>query len=291
MSDPVKIVEVGPRDGLQNEPLILPLSFKKELIERLNETGVSVIEVGAFVSPKWVPQMANSAELFQDIEKKNNISYPMLVPNARGMNDAIKAGVKEIAIFAAASEAFSQKNINCSIADSFDRFSEVVKMAHDNDIKIRGYVSCVIACPYDGKTDPITVSDVTKRLFDLGVYEVSLGDTIGVGEIETAKACLNIVLKNNDVRNIAWHAHDTNGRAIEVIKTAYEMGVRVFDASIAGLGGCPYAGQGASGNVATGKVLQFFDQRNIQTNINSTIYQKHALWVSRTLSALKAEKA
>ncbi len=289
MSDFVKIVEVGPRDGLQNEKIILPLSVKKELIERLNQTGVSVIEVGACVSPKWVPQMANSVELFKTIKKKNTISYPMLVPNLRGMEDAMNAGVKEIAIFAAASEGFSQKNINCSIAESFDRFTDAVKVALDNDIKVRGYVSCVIACPYDGKTDPRQVSEVTKRLFDLSVYEVSLGDTIGAGEPDTAKACLDHVLKNNDTNKIAWHAHDTNGRALDVIETAYDMGVRVFDASIAGLGGCPYAGGGASGNVATEKVLEFFDQKHSPTHIDLNLYKEHAQWISAILTKIKSE--
>jgi hydroxymethylglutaryl-CoA lyase len=263
----VKIVEVGPRDGLQNESTTVPVEIKVQLVEKLAAAGLSVIEVGAFVSPRWVPQMATSAEVFTRVDKKPNVSYPMLVPNLKGLELALAAGVKEIALFAAASETFSQKNTNCSIAESIERFNEVIDHAQAAGVKIRGYVSCVLGCPYEGEVSFDIVSMITQELFDKGCYEVSLGDTIGVGTAGQARELIEVLVKHVPVRQLAAHFHDTYGQALANIHAVMQCGITVIDSSVAGLGGCPYA-KGATGNVATEDVVYMLDGMGIETGID-----------------------
>jgi hydroxymethylglutaryl-CoA lyase len=263
----VKIVEVGPRDGLQNESTTVPVEIKVQLVEKLAAAGLSVIEVGAFVSPKWVPQMATSAEVFTLVDKQPDVSYPMLVPNLKGLELALAAGVKEIALFAAASETFSQKNTNCSIAESIERFNEVIDHAQAAGVKIRGYVSCVLGCPYEGEVSFDMVSMITQELFDKGCYEVSLGDTIGVGTAGQARELIEVLVKHVPVRQLAAHFHDTYGQALANIHAVMQCGITVIDSSVAGLGGCPYA-KGATGNVATEDVVYMLDGMGIETGID-----------------------
>jgi len=263
----VTIVEVGPRDGLQNEDKSISVEQKVALINQLSNCHLPVIEVGSFVSEKWVPQMANSAEVFQHIEKHPNTHYPMLVPNIKGLEAAIHAEVKDIAIFSAASETFSEKNINCSIKESIKRYTEVVNIARQHQMRIRGYLSCVISCPYEGDINPAAVHNVTQQLLDLGCYEVSLGDTIGVGTQETTEKLLTTLLNKISTEYLALHFHNTNNQALNNIKIALEHGIATIDSSIAGLGGCPYA-PGASGNVATEDVLQLLNSLGIKTGVN-----------------------
>jgi hydroxymethylglutaryl-CoA lyase len=263
----VKIVEVGPRDGLQNESTTVPAEIKVQLVEKLAAAGLSVIEVGAFVSPKWVPQMATSAEVFTRVDKQPNVSYPMLVPNLKGLELALEAGVEEIALFAAATETFSQKNTNCSIAESIERFNEVIDHAQAARVKIRGYVSCVLGCPYEGEVSFDTVSMITQKLFDKGCYEVSLGDTIGVGTAGQARELIEVLAKHVPVQQLAAHFHDTYGQALANIHAVMQCGIAVIDSSVAGLGGCPYA-KGATGNVATEDVVYMLDGMGIETGID-----------------------
>jgi len=263
----VKIVEVGPRDGLQNESGTVPAEVKVALVEKLADAGLSVIECGAFVSPKWVPQMATSAEVYANISKRDGVSYPMLVPNQRGLELALEAGVREIALFAAASETFSQKNTNCSIAESIERFNAVIDTAQAAGVKIRGYVSCVLGCPYEGEVSFDTVSMIVQKLFDKGCYEVSLGDTIGVGTAGKAQELVELLSKNSPVEGLAAHFHDTYGQALANIHAVMQCGIAVLDSSIAGLGGCPYA-KGATGNVATEDVVYMLDGMGIETGID-----------------------
>lgn len=263
----VKIVEVGPRDGLQNESVTVPAEIKVQLVEKLADAGLAVIECGAFVSPKWVPQMATSAQVFKQIEKRAGISYPMLVPNMKGLELALEAGVEEIALFAAATETFSQKNTNCSIAESIERFSAVIDAAQAANLKVRGYISCVLGCPYEGKVDFETVSMITQKLFDKGCYEVSLGDTIGVGTAGEAQTLIEILAKHAPVDKLAVHFHDTYGQALANIHAVMQCGVAVVDSSVAGLGGCPYA-KGATGNVATEDVVYMLDGMGIETGVD-----------------------
>lgn len=262
----VKIVEVGPRDGLQNE---VPVSIedKVALINNLSGTGLSVIEAGSFVSLKWVPQMAGSAEIFAAIEKVDGISYPALTPNMKGYEAAVAAGVKEVAIFGAASEAFSQKNINCSIAESLARFEPIMERAEQDGVKVRGYVSCVLGCPYEGEVAVEKVVEVAKTLYEMGCYEISLGDTIGVGTPEKAKLMLASVAQAVPMERLAVHFHDTYGQAIANIYACLEMGVSVIDSAVAGLGGCPYA-KGASGNVATEEVVYLLNGLGIEHGVD-----------------------
>ncbi len=267
MSDRITIVEVGPRDGLQNEPTALPLTTKVALIDRLTEAGLPAIEAGAFVSPKWVPQMADSAAVFAAIDKRPGVRYPMLVPNARGMADAITAGVREVAIFGAASETFSQRNINCSIAESLSRFTEVAAMAAEADVRLRGYISCVLGCPYEGAIDPGKVGWVAGELAALGCREISLGDTIGVGTPGKAATLIRHVAETVPTDRLAAHFHDTYGQALVNLYAAFEEGVRIVDSSIAGLGGCPYA-KGASGNVATEDVVYMAQGLGLETGVD-----------------------
>ena len=263
----VKIVEVGPRDGLQNESVTVPAEIKVQLVEKLADAGLSVIESGAFVSPKWVPQMATSAEVFKQIDKRVGVSYPMLVPNLKGLELAHAAGVKEIALFAAATETFSQKNTNCSIAESIDRFNAVIDQAQALEMKIRGYISCVLGCPYEGEVSSDTVLMLAQKLFDKGCYEVSLGDTIGVGTAGQASDLVEKLGRQVPVQHLAAHFHDTYGQALANIHAVMQCGIAVIDSSVAGLGGCPYA-KGATGNVATEDVVYMLHGMGIETGVD-----------------------
>ncbi len=263
----VKIVEVGPRDGLQNEPETVPTEIKVKLIEMLVDAGLPVVESGAFVSPKWVPQMATSAEVFEQINKRTGISYPVLVPNLKGLELAHAAGVQEIALFAAASETFSQKNTNCSIADSIDRFNAVIVEAQALGIKIRGYISCVLGCPYEGEVSSDTVLMLAQKLFDQGCYEVSLGDTIGVGTAGQARDLVEKLSRQVPIQHLAAHFHDTYGQALANIHAVMQCGISVIDSSVAGLGGCPYA-KGATGNVATEDVVYMLNGMGIESGVD-----------------------
>ena len=263
----VRIVEVGPRDGLQNELMVVPLEKKVELINLLSETGLKTIEAGAFVSPKWVPQMAETDKVYAAINKKSGVSYPVLVPNAKGMESAVAASVKEISIFAAASESFSKRNINCSMDESLERFKPVMEEAKKHGIKVRGYVSCVLGCPYEGEIKAAAVVKVAKALYEMGCYEISLGDTIGTGTPVKTRDMLQAVKKEIPVAALAVHFHDTYGQALANILVALEEGIAVVDSAVGGLGGCPYA-KGASGNVATEDVLYMLNGMGIDTGVD-----------------------
>lgn len=263
----VKMVEVGPRDGLQNETTLVPAAVKIELIDRLSETGLPVIEATSFVSPKWVPQMGDNAEVMAGITRKPGISYPVLTPNLKGFESALAAGVAEVAVFGAASESFSQKNINCSIAESLERFEPIMEAAQQHGIRVRGYVSCVLGCPYEGEIKPQAVANVAARLYAMGCYEISLGDTIGVGTPGKARAMIEAVAARVPVGNLAAHFHDTYGQALANLYAVLQEGVAVIDSSVAGLGGCPYA-RGASGNVASEDVLYLLNGLGIKTGVN-----------------------
>lgn len=267
MSNRVRLVEVGPRDGLQNEPTIVPAATKVAFIDRLSSTGLATVEATSFVSPKWVPQLADAEEVYAAIQKPEDARFPVLVPNERGMERAIAAGVREVAVFTAASESFNRKNINASIAESLDRFEPVMAMAAERGIAVRGYVSCVLGCPYEGVIEPDAVVSVAKRLHDMGCYEISLGDTIGVGTPAHARAMLLAVADSVPMGALAVHFHDTYGQALANILACVEAGVRVVDGSVAGLGGCPYA-PGASGNVATEDVTFMLHGLGMQTGVN-----------------------
>ena len=261
----VRIVEVGPRDGLQNEQAV-PTAAKIALVEALAAAGLRTIETGAFVSPKWVPQMADSAEVFTGVSRQEDVTYTALTPNLQGYQAARAAGADEVAIFGAASEAFSQKNINCSIAESLARFAPVLAAAKADGIRVRGYVSCVVGCPYQGAVAPAEVARVAKALLDMGCYEISLGDTIGVGTPHSVLAMLDAVLAVVPVTQIAIHFHDTYGQALTNIYAALSRGVAVIDSAVAGLGGCPYAA-GASGNVATEDVVYLLNGLGIRHGV------------------------
>lgn len=266
LPDKVKIVEVGPRDGLQNEQEI-SLSDKVSLVNILSHTGLTMIESGSFVSPKWVPQMANSGELFKRIKRKNGITYSALTPNLIGLNAAIAANVDEVAIFGSASESFSRKNINCSIADSLIQFQPVVEQAMAAGLRVRGYISCTLGCPYEGYISINKVAKVAQQLHDMGCYQISLGDTVGVGTPDAAKTMINAVAALVPVDNLAVHFHDTYGQALANIYAALQSGVSVIDSAVAGLGGCPYA-QGASGNVATEDVVYMLNGLGIESGVD-----------------------
>ena len=263
----VKIVEVGPRDGLQNEKQAIPTAIKVELIDRLSDAGLPVIEATAFVSPKWVPQMADNADVMARIRRKPGVAYPVLVPNMKGFEAAAAAGAQEVAVFGAASESFSQKNINSSIAESLARFEPVVAAARARDIRVRGYISCVLGCPYEGDIAPDAVARVADALYRMGCYEVSLGDTIGVGTPGRTQAMLDAVARDVPVDKLAGHFHDTYGQALANVYAALERGVTVFDSSVAGLGGCPYA-KGATGNVATEDVVYLLHGLGCTTGVD-----------------------
>ncbi len=263
----VRLVEVGPRDGLQNEAQPISVADKVQLVDALSAAGLSYIEVGSFVSPKWVPQMAGSAEVFAQIQRKPGVTYGALAPNLRGFEDALAAGVKEVAVFAAASEAFSQRNINCSISDSLERFAPIMTAAKQHGVSVRGYVSCVLGCPYEGDVAPEQVAAVARELYAMGCYEVSLGDTIGTGTAGATRRLFEVVGAQVPRDKLAGHFHDTYGQAIANVYASLLEGINVFDSSIAGLGGCPYA-KGASGNVATEDVLYLLNGLGIETGID-----------------------
>ena len=263
----VKIVEVGPRDGLQNEKTPLTLDDRKNLILDLMKTGLQTIEVGSCVSAKWVPQMADSDVLFSQLPQDPNIQFSLLTPNLKGFESALAVGCKEVAVFTAASESFTRKNINCSIDESFEKFADVMTSAKANDIKVRGYVSCMVDCPYEGAIDPQQVAKVSKRLLDMGCYEVSLGETIGTATPDRVKKVWEVCLAEMDSQVLAGHFHNTYGMAIANIYQSLNQGIRIFDSSIAGLGGCPYA-KGASGNVATEDLYYLLSKMGFETGIN-----------------------
>jgi hydroxymethylglutaryl-CoA lyase len=286
----VRIVEVGPRDGLQNEAREVPTAIKVELIERLADAGLPAVEATAFVSPKWVPQMADHTEVLERIRRKAGVDYPVLAPNLKGFEAARAAGATEIAIFGAASEAFSRKNINCSIAESLDRFRPVAEAAKAANIKVRGYVSCVLGCPYEGEVAPQRVADVARQLYDMGCYEVSLGDTIGTGTPGKTRAMIEACAAQIPVSKLAGHYHDTYGQALANIYASLELGVGTFDASIGGLGGCPYAA-GASGNVATEDVVYMLDGMGVRTGVSLEKLVDIGQWICGVLGREPSSKA
>ncbi len=275
MTEHVTIFEMGPRDGLQNEPNAIDTKDKIALVDLLSQTGLRKIEVTSFVSPKWVPQMADAADVLAGITRQAGVSYAALTPNLRGLEGAIAARADEVAIFASASEGFSQANINCSIEESFDRFGPVMEAARNAGLPVRGYVSCVTDCPYDGAVAPESVAFVAKRLREMGCYEISLGDTIGAGRPETVGKMLDSVLEAVPAAQLAGHFHDTQGRALDNIEVCLEQGLRVFDSSVGGLGGCPYA-PGAAGNVATEAVVERVEALGYETGIDLNALTKAA---------------
>ena len=283
MPSSVKVVEVGPRDGLQNEKTQISAEDKITLIDLLAESGVSYIECGSFVSPKWVPQMATSAAVFEGITRTEGVTYAALTPNMRGFEGAVAVNANEVAIFGAASEAFSQKNINCSIEESLVRFEPIMAAAKTAGIPVRGYVSCVIGCPYDGSTEPEKVAEVAEKLFKMGCYEISLGDTTGIGTPASVQKMLQAVSTRVPMAKLAVHFHDTYGQALVNIYTALQMGIKAVDSAIAGLGGCPYA-KGASGNVATEDVIYMLNGLGIKTGIDFDKLLKAGWFISDKLS-------
>ena len=285
----VRMVEVGPRDGLQNEKVTVPTAVKVALIERLADAGLTMVESGSFVSPKWVPQMADTAEILAVIRRKPGVSYPVLVPNMKGFEAAVAAGAKEVAVFGAASEAFSKKNINCTIEESLERFRPVVAAARDADVKVRGYVSCALGCPYQGEVKPTAVADVAWALFEMGCYEVSLGDTIGIGTPGAVKEMIEAVGRRVPIKKLAGHYHDTYGMAAVNIYASLQLGVAVFDSSVAGLGGCPYAA-GASGNVATEDVVWLLKGLGIDCGVDLDKLVETGRWISARLGREPASR-
>lgn len=267
LPEKVRLVEVGPRDGLQNEAQPIPVADKVRLVNDLTAAGVAYIEVGSFVSPKWVPQMAGSAEVFASIEQRAGVTYAALAPNLRGFEDAVAAGVKEVAVFAAASEAFSQRNINCSISQSLERFEPIIEAARAQGVRVRGYVSCVLGCPYEGSVRAEQVLPVARALHQMGCYEVSLGDTIGTGTAGDVRRLFEVVAGHVPRAQLAGHFHDTYGQALANVYASLLEGISIFDSSVAGLGGCPYA-KGATGNVATEDVVYLLDGLGIETGID-----------------------
>ncbi|ANQ86227.1 hydroxymethylglutaryl-CoA lyase [Azoarcus olearius] len=287
----VRIVEVGPRDGLQNEKQLVSADTKVELIRRLEAAGLKAIETTSFVSPKWVPQMGDNTEVLTRVlaAAKPGVAYPVLTPNLKGFEAALAAGAIEVAVFGAASESFSQKNINCSIAESLERFRPVTEAARAAGVKVRGYVSCVAGCPYEGPIAPQAVADVAATLLEMGCYEISLGDTIGSGNPASIARMLEAVMKRVPVAQLAGHYHDTYGMAIANIHASLQMGVAVFDASVGGLGGCPYAA-GASGNVATEDVVWLLDGLGVETGVGLAALVDTAAWISAHLGREPASR-
>ena len=263
----VRLVEVGPRDGLQNEAQPISVTDKVQLVNDLTDAGLGYIEVGSFVSPKWVPQMAGSAEVFAGIEQRAGVTYAALAPNLRGFEDALAAGVKEVAVFAAATEAFSQRNINCSVSESLTRFEPIMHAAQQHGVRVRGYVSCVLGCPYEGRVSAEQVAPVARALHDMGCYEVSLGDTLGTGTAGDTRRLFEVVAQQVPREQLAGHFHDTYGQALANVYASLLEGIAVFDSSVAGLGGCPYA-KGATGNIATEDVLYMLQGLGIETGID-----------------------
>ena len=285
----VRIVDVGPRDGLQNEKQIVSTETKVELIARLADAGLKTIEATSFVSPKWVPQMGDNAEVMARIARRPGVAYPVLTPNLKGFEAALAAGAEEVAVFGAASESFSQKNINCSIAESLERFRPVTEAARAAGVKVRGYVSCVAGCPYEGPVAPEKVAEVAATLVEMGCYEVSLGDTIGSGNPANISRMLEAVIKRVPVERLAGHYHDTYGMAAANIYASLQLGVSVFDASVGGLGGCPYAA-GASGNVATEDVVWLLNGLGVDSGIDLDRLVDIAAWISGVLGREPASR-
>ena len=286
----VRLVEMSPRDGLQNEPgPVIDTAIKTGLIDRLADCGLNHIESASFVSPKWVPQMGDAAEVMAGIKRKAGVRYSVLTPNLRGFENALAAGVDEVAVFGAASESFSQKNINCSIAESLERFLPVMEAAKQHHIPVRGYVSTVLGCPYEGDIAPDQVAKVAKALAELGCYEISLGDTIGVGTPLKAKRMLEAVAAAVPIEKLAAHFHDTYGQALANLYAVLEEGISVIDASVAGLGGCPYA-KGASGNVATEDVLYLLNGLGIKTGVDLNKLVTTGEWISEQLKRHNGSK-
>jgi hydroxymethylglutaryl-CoA lyase len=295
----VLLFEAGARDGLQNEPGTIATDIKVELIDRLSMTGLTAIEATSFVSPKWVPQMADNADVMARIKRRDGVSYPVLTPNMRGFDDALAAGADTVSLFSAASETFSQKNTNCTIAESLQRAAPIAEAALDHGLRARGYVSCVLGCPYDGDIDPAIVADLAAELIAMGCYEVSLGDTVGFGTPGKARALIDAVAAKVPVDKIAAHFHDTYGQALANLLAVIEMGVAIIDSSVGGLGGCPYA-KGAKGNVATEDVLYMLNGMGIETGVDIDALVDISWWIfeqlgrrpnSRVAQALGAKRA
>ncbi len=281
-SNRVRIVEVGPRDGLQNEKQTVTTETKLELIDRLGAAGLKDIEAASFVSPKWVPQMADHEAIMTRLVRRPGVNYPVLTPNLKGFEAAAAAGATEVAVFAAASEAFSQKNINCSIAESIVRFEPVFAAAKAAGIRVRGYVSCVVACPYEGMVAPEAAAELAAALFERGAYEVSLGDTIGAGTPASIERMLAAAAKRVPVEKLAGHYHDTYGMAVANVYASWRFGLRTFDSSISGLGGCPYA-KGATGNVATEDVVYLLQGLGADTGVDLEALVDTSAWISERL--------
>ncbi|MBW6419604.1 hydroxymethylglutaryl-CoA lyase [Celeribacter sp. PS-C1] len=279
MTDHVRIYEVGPRDGLQNEKRLIPARQKIELINLLSDAGFEKIEATSFVSPKWVPQLADAAEVMAGITRRGGTDYAVLTPNLKGFERALEAGADEVAVFASASEGFSQKNINCSISESLARFEPLMAAAKDAGLPVRGYVSCVVACPYDGAVSPDAVRDVASALKDMGCYEISLGDTIGAGTPDTISRMLESVLKAVRAGELAGHYHDTGDKALGNVEASLALGLRTFDSAVGGLGGCPYA-PGAKGNLSTTALVERLDQLGFHTGIDRSALLKAETFVA-----------
>jgi hydroxymethylglutaryl-CoA lyase len=289
LPDAVKIVEVGARDGLQNEAQAVATEIKVELIRRLAAAGLPVVEATAFVSPKWVPQMSDHEAVLRSIHRRPGVSYPVLTPNLKGFEAAAAAGAEEVAIFGAASESFSKKNINCSIAESLERFEPVVAAARERGIRVRGYVSCVLGCPYEGEIAPAAVAAVAEKLYAMGCYEISLGDTIGTGTPLKAQRMVGAVAERVPLGQLAAHFHDTYGQALANLFAVLELGVATVDSSVAGLGGCPYA-RGASGNVATEDVVYMLQGMGIETAVDLAALAATGRWICQILGRESASK-
>ncbi|MFZ0487804.1 MAG: hydroxymethylglutaryl-CoA lyase [Arenicellales bacterium] len=289
LPESVRMFEVGPRDGLQNEPAIIPTDTKIKLIDMLSETGLKTIEVGSFVSPKWVPQMSDTEAVLKGIHRKPGIIYPVLTPNMKGFEAAVKAGAREVAVFGSATEGFSQKNINCSIAESLERFAPVCGAAKKLNIRVRGYVSCVVGCPYEGEVDPRKVAEVSEAIYNLGCYEISLGDTIGVGTPKKVERMLYTVAERVPMDMLSVHFHDTHGQALANILTALQCGISGVDSAVSGLGGCPYA-HGASGNVATEDVLYMLNGLEVETGVDMDALLNASMYISKALGRAPASK-
>ena len=286
----VKLVEVGPRDGLQNEPRPISAEVKIALIQRLADAGLPVVEAGSFVSPKRVPQMADSAAVYQGIRRRPGTAYPALVPNRQGLEAALEAGVREVAVFVAASEGFSRRNLGCSVAESLERVAPVAESAREHGLELRGYLSCVVACPYDGPTDPGKVAELAETLAGMGCAELSLGDTIGVGTADAVRRLIRAVADRVPLERLAMHFHDTYGQGVANVLASLEEGVAVFDSAVAGLGGCPFAA-GATGNVATEDVLTLLHGLGVETGVDLRRVAETGAWICERLGRPNASRA
>jgi len=286
----VTLVEMGPRDGLQNESAQISVATKLQLIDDLAAAGIRVIETGSFVNPKWIPQMADSAEVFQSLQRRPGVRYTALTPNLQGLERALDAGADEVAVFGAASEAFSRKNINCGIAESLQRFEPVMARAQAANVAVRGYISCVLGCPYEGAIAPQAVLEVARALLAMGCYEVSLGDTIGTGTAGSTQRLLETLLAHIPARQLALHCHDTYGQALANILVGLQHGIATIDASVAGLGGCPYA-RGATGNVATEDVVYMLNGMGIDTGIDLNALVGAGARISNALGRRNSSRA